>query len=255
MLFLDYVPELNALEYDIYHYITNHEQAVCRMKIRDLAECTHTSTASILRFCRKFECSGFTEFKIKLSLYRDSMSKLSITESDETQYIHFLERTREPLLNRKIEEAVDILLKTKLVIFIGSGSSESIARYGAIFFSNLATTALRIEDPSNYPIEFFPEEILAQSCIVALSITGETREVIHYLQRLNSKKCQIISITNSENSTISRLSHLNIPCYMTRETISKYGDENRTIELTSQLPALFLIEKIARRLRLKRELE
>ncbi|MBP1048411.1 MurR/RpiR family transcriptional regulator [Enterococcus sp. BWM-S5] len=255
MLFLDYIPELNPLEYDIYHYIANNLKAVSYMRIRDLAEETHTSTASIQRFCHKFECNGFAEFKVKLQLYADSLQKAQVSDVDEAQYIHFLERVNDPFLKDKIEKAVDMLYDKGLVLFLGSGSSEMIAGYGMLYFSNLSQTALRIEDPSNYPIEWFPDDVLQNTCVIALSVTGETKEIIHYIKRLNTKKCPIISITNGDSSTISRMSDLNIPYTINRETIYKTSDNHdKTIELTSQLPALFLIEKIAKRLRLRKNI-
>jgi len=251
MLFLDYVPDLNTLEYEIYHYIANNLKTVAFMRIRDLATETHTSTASILRFCHKFECNGFSEFKVKINLYYNSIQQIEIADTDETQFVNFLERAKEPFMTRKISEAVRIIGEKGLVLFIGSGSSEAIAEYGSLYFTNLSQTALRISDPSNYPIESFPDDILEKTCIIALSVTGETKEIIHYLQRLNTKKCPIISITNHENSTVSRLSDLNIPYYISRETIYKTSNHHdKTIELTSQLPALFIIEKIAKKLRL-----
>lgn len=100
------------------------------MRIRDLAEETHTSTASILRFCHKFECNGFSEFKVKLQLYYDSINQAQIADVDETQHIHFLERVNEPFLDDKIEQAVALLADKGLVLFLGSGSSEPIAAYG-----------------------------------------------------------------------------------------------------------------------------
>lgn len=255
MLFLDYIPELNPLEYDIYHYITNNLKTVTYMRIRDLADETHTSTASILRFSHKFECSGFSEFKVKLQLYFQSLGQAKIADIDETQHIHFLERVNEPFLDKKIATAVSILAKKKLVLFIGSGSSEPIATYGSLYFTNLSQTALRIEDPSNYPIEWFPDEILEYTCVIALSVTGETKEIIHYVKRLNTKRCSIISITNNDSSTLGRMSDLNIPYNINRETIYKTSTNlDKTIELTSQLPALFLIEKIAKRLRLQKNI-
>lgn len=255
MLFLDYIPDLNPLEYEIYHYIANHLKIVTYMRIRDLADDTHTSTASILRFCHKFECNGFSEFKVKLQLYHESINQAQIADVDETQHIHFLERVNEPFLDHKIEQAVQLLSDKGLVLFLGSGSSEPIAAYGSLYFTNLSQTALRIEDPSNYPIEWFPDDILARTCVIALSVTGETKEIIHYIRRLNTKKCPIISITNSDSSTISRMSDLNIPYTINRETIYKTSDNHdKTIELTSQLPALFLIEKIAKRLRLQKNI-
>ncbi|KAF1304520.1 MurR/RpiR family transcriptional regulator [Enterococcus saccharolyticus] len=256
MLFLDYIPELTPLEMDIYHFIAHHLERTATMKIKELAMLTHTSPTSITRFCKKFECASFSEFKIKLRMYTDSLKKSKIADADETSYIDFLQRVNQEFLKNKIEQAVHLLQQKSLVLFLGSGSSETIAEYGSLYFSNLSKTALKISDPSNYPIEWFPEDIAAKTCVIVLSISGETEEMIRYLQRLNQKDCTIIAITNTENSPISKLSHITIPYFIERETIYKTsGNQDKTIELTSQLPALFLIEKIAKRLRLSQEIQ
>lgn len=54
MLFLDKTPDLTSLDLTLYKYISEHSEAVTKMKIRELAEATHTSTTSILRFCKQF---------------------------------------------------------------------------------------------------------------------------------------------------------------------------------------------------------
>ena len=38
-------------------------EAVLQMSVRELAEKTYVSTASIIRFCQKMGCDGFVEFK------------------------------------------------------------------------------------------------------------------------------------------------------------------------------------------------
>ncbi len=136
-------------------------------------------------------------------MYNDSLQKSKIAESDETQYMDFLQRVNQPFLQEKINQSVALLREKQLVLFIDSGTSETIAAYGSLYFTNLAKTALKIEDLSNYPIEWFSKEILEKVCVIVLSISGETKEMTHYLQRLNPKKCCIIAITNSETSIIS----------------------------------------------------
>ena len=255
MLFLDYQPELSPLDQDIYDTILNHIESVPKLKLKDLADLAHTSTTSITRFCKKFECQTFSEFKVKLKLYKDSIEKVSIADVDETQYIDFLERLNQPFLSNRLDQAVELLLNKKLVIFIGSGTSETIAEYGSLYFSNLSQAAVKIEDPSNYPIDWFPDEILEQSCIIALSISGETKELLHYLKRLKAKPAPVIAITNTEQSPVAKLADLTLPYFITRETIYKTSDnKDKTIELTSQLPAILLVEKLAKRLRLNKGL-
>lgn len=65
----DAIASFNELETSIYNYISQNLEKVAYMRIRELADETHVSSATILRFCRKLNCEGFSEFKVKLKMY------------------------------------------------------------------------------------------------------------------------------------------------------------------------------------------
>lgn len=244
MLFLDRTPDLTSFDMEIYKYISDNLEQVSYMRIRDLAKATHTSTTSIARFCKKFDCSGYTEFRIKLQLFLNEQGQEEgLSAMDETVHMDFLARTTQPLYRDKMKEAVALLQNKELVLFIGLGSSNIMAEYGALYFSSIFNMALRIEDPSNYPIDYLSKSLSDKICIIALSVSGETQEIINYLNHLNFSNSSIISITNSSKSTIAKLADVNIPYYIARETSSG-------ADITSQLPALYTIENLAKEVRL-----
>lgn len=243
MLFLNHTPDLTPFDIEIYKYISDHLEQVSYMRIRDLAKVTHTSTTSIARFCKKFDCSGFAEFRIKLQLYLNEQRHEDYTAAvDETAYIDFLERSAQPMYRDKIKEAISLLQDKELVLFIGLGSSNIMAEYGALYFSSIFNIALRIEDPSNYPIDYLSKTLSDKICIIALSVSGETLEIINYLNHLNFSNSSIISITNSSKSTIAQLADVNIPYYIARES-------SQGADITSQLPTLYTIETLAKEVR------
>lgn len=242
MLFLDKTPELSSTDLDIYKYIVANLSQVCFMRIRDLADATYTSTASILRFCKKFECDGYTEFRIKLQMYHKLNPHPPLKNDDETAYINFLHRSSQSFYQNKINEAASLLLDKELILFLGLGSSNIMAEYGALYFSSIFNMALRVEDPNNYPINYLSENLAGKMCVITLSVSGETKEIIEYLNHLNLSHSATISITNSSNCTIAKLSDVNIPYYIAQETF-------QGADITSQLPALYTIEHLAKRVR------
>lgn len=246
MLFLEKNVDLNDTELAIYNYIINHLDKVVYMRIRELADEIHVSTTTILRFCRKFECSGFSEFRVKLQIYEEKQKQTKVDMSDETTYIDFLRRTAELPFQSKVKEAVEILHETELVLFMGIGASGVIAEYGALYFSSLFTLALNIEDPLNHPFDHLSSKLSDRICLIVISVEGENEDIIRYIHQLKRQHSKIISITNSAKSTIARLSDANIAYYINKET---YIEAN----ITSQLPALYTIESIAREIR--RELD
>ena len=248
MLFLNTSPQLSDTDIMIYKYIMENADKVIYMRVRDLADQTHSSSASILRFCRKFECSGFPEFKTRLKLYLKKQKNTKLQTIDEESLIHFFEQSVESTFTKKINQVVDLLETKEFVVFLGMGSSNIIASYGALYFSSIFTFAIRIEDPSNYPIEFLTNQIADKICLIVLSVSGETKEIIDYMKHLNFSATTIVSITNNSNSTIAKLSTLNIPYYMQAE---KY----RNFDVTTQVPALYTIERIAKEINNRRVLQ
>lgn len=242
MLFLDSTPDLTDLDFEIYKYISDHLEQVTFMRIRELADFTHVSVATIQRFCRKFECDGFSEFKIRLRLFLEKKNdevKKFIAPLDPSIYIDFLERVTQPAFQEKISSAIKLINEKEVVIFIGIGSSNVLAEYGALYFSSLFKMSFRIEDPQTDPVAYLAKDFLDRACIIALSVSGETKGIVDYLSNFNFKGSAIISITNSANSTVAKLSNVNIPYYITKESSAEQ-------DVTSQLPALFIIEYLAK---------
>lgn len=63
------IAELNALELMVYNYVSKHKNQVMYMTIRELAEAAGVSTTTVLRFCKKMGCEGYSEFRIRFKLY------------------------------------------------------------------------------------------------------------------------------------------------------------------------------------------
>lgn len=248
MLFLEETPILNDTDIIIYKYVISHLDELNKMSIRELADNTHTSTASILRFCKKFKTSGYSEFKIRLQAYVRSSKEGSVPTNNtelEEELITFITRSSDNFFKNKIDESVELLLEKELVIFIGIGTSNIVAEYGALYFSSLFNMAIRIEDPNNYPINYLSSTLAKKMCIIALSVSGETNEIITYLNHLNLSDSSIISVTNNSKSTIARLADINIPYYISIEKIDQS-------DVTTQIPAIFIIEKLAKEVRKKK---
>ena len=54
----------------VYTYVSKHKNQVMYMTIRELAEAAGVSTTTVLRFCKKMGCDGYSEFRIRFKLYR-----------------------------------------------------------------------------------------------------------------------------------------------------------------------------------------
>lgn len=227
------VQTFNELEMILYNFITKNSDKVIYMRIRELSDQTHVSTSSILRFCRKLNCDGFSEFKVKLKLYLDRNEQENLKS---TQYYlsEFLERTLKGNLESDIQKMAELVLRTDKIIFVGTGSSGILAEYGARYFSSLGKFSSFIKDPF-YPIN---SKDLKNSTSIILSVSGETDFTLNLANQLKVEGSNIVSITNSKNCQLARISDINIAYYVTEVFL---GDSN----ITSQMPVMYILEESA----------
>ncbi|GLC89562.1 MurR/RpiR family transcriptional regulator [Lysinibacillus piscis] len=228
------IASFNELETSLYNYICQHGEKVAYMRIRELADETHMSTSTILRFCRKINCEGFSEFKVKLKMHLNTQKKI-ILPSGQHVITEFFERTLQSGMEDKIQQAADLVAQADSVIFIGLGSSGILAEYGARYFSSIGTLSMYIKDPF-FPI---PSQLLHNSVTIALSVSGETSFTITQLHQLKQKGSKSISLTNNKYSSIAKIADINISYYVTEEW---YENAN----ITTQVPVMYILEAMAR---------
>ena len=173
MLFLTYDPQLNPTELEIYKYISHNIEKVPYMTIRELADEIHFSKTAIWRFCQKFECEGYTDFKFKLKNYLSERKKTAQPKSlDETMLIHFLQRSSEELLEGRIVQAAELLAKKEFVLFIGEGTSKVLAEFGEIYFSSIYNLSASVSHLFSHPVSKLSEETAKKVGVIALLVSG-----------------------------------------------------------------------------------
>ncbi|MDK8642924.1 MurR/RpiR family transcriptional regulator [Niallia taxi] len=227
------VQTFNELEMILYNFITKNSDKVIYMRIRELSDQTHVSTSSILRFCRKLNCDGFSEFKVKLKLFLDRNEQENL-KSTKYYLSEFLERTMKGNFESHIQKMAELVLRTEKIIFVGTGSSGILAEYGARYFSSLGKFSSYIKDPF-YPIN---SKELKNSTSIILSVSGETDFTLNLANQLKMEGSNIVSITNNKNCQLAKISDINIAYYVTEVFL---GDSN----ITSQMPVMYILEESA----------
>lgn len=230
------IQNLNELELSLYNYIMKNSDKIIYMRIRELANEAHVSTTTILRFCKKLDCEGFSEFKLKFKMYLEEGSKKELADNT-YMIIDFLKKAQGSDYSNKIDEVCGEISKSDNVIFIGIGFSGVLAKYSARYFSAIGINAVYIDDPF-YPIQVKSAE---KYVAIAFSVSGETPTVIEHMNSIKRKGGTIISITNNEDSTLSKISDINIGYYVQQE-------RTEDKDITTQIPALYIVETIGRRL-------
>ncbi|MDN5577156.1 MAG: MurR/RpiR family transcriptional regulator, partial [Lactococcus lactis] len=124
------------------------------------------------------------------------------------------------------------------IIFIGVGSSGALAEYGARYFTNIGLESYAISDPYQAVKGKGAPDVLS----IVLSASGETDKIIERVVKLREEApAKIISITNHPETTLSKLSNINL----TYGFQTEYSAYDPLENLTSQLPVIAFIEILA----------
>lgn len=231
------IQKFNDTDIRIYKYIIANIDKIRYMTIRELAEQLQTSTSTILRFCNKNNFEGYAEFKDALKEEITSQNTCRPME-DLQELSAFFARADSSAFEEKLSSAVDMIKKADMTIFIGMGSSGTLAKYGARYFSNMGHFAVGLED-AFYPIDFYEWK---NTVVIAFSESGETQRLIEAVNQFKQKKCLVLSVTNSPVSTLAKLSDWNFAYALNTRRI------NGGYNATTQIPVIFIIEALAKRI-------
>ncbi len=230
----------NDLEMMVYNYVLKHKEEVKYMTIRELAEAVPVSTSTIIRFCKKTGCEGYSEFKVQFKLFlkeeKENKRKLTM-DNGKDEIMYFLHTVTSTEYEESIIEVTQMIQEADQLIFVGIGTSGILGKYGARYFSNLGKFSQHIEDPY-YPIA----KDMESTVVVALSESGETEQTLKLAERFKRHNCRIVSITNGSSSTLAKMSDYNLSYFVSERFIE---DE---YNITTQVPVLYLLETIGRRL-------
>lgn len=234
MFSYEQVKELNELEMGIYNYIITHADKVSGMTIRQLASAVNVSSTTILRFCSKLGCEGYSEFKYRFKEYLKETNRQDLT-NDFTVIEDFFEKVKNGTLNDEIRKVAEVIYEKEQIFFIGLGTSGTIGKYGARYLSNFGKYAMYMEDP------FYPTEhnYFANTAVVAMSVSGEQPFLFKQIQGLKNGGATIISITDSKQCTLADMSDYNLAYYI--PMIVFPGLYN----VTSSIPAVYILERLA----------
>ncbi len=242
MLFLPYQVKLEEIDSHIYKYICTNYDKVIFMRIRELAYATNVSTSTILRFCRKFDCEGYSEFKYRLREYVETSDRFQFDQKtfNQTENIHFLNKISDPVFQKDLEAMANVILDSDLLVFIGLGASGIVAKYGSYLFNTLCSLSMYIDDPLNTPLYHISENMNNSICFIVLSVSGEQEDILEFIENARVSNSKIISITNTSHSTLARIAHVNISYYTPDYMLG-------TMNLTSQVPPITILENLSRK--------
>jgi len=233
-------------EKKIGNFIIHHPKEIVDMTVGELAKECQVSEASVSRFCKKIDMKGFHHLKI--SIAKEMVSQSEDDELSNHISVDDLEQSLKNILANKVAELTqtvsmmnsenlqDILKRinnAQNVLFAAVGNTVPVAMDGAYKLNQIGISAVSTpvwETQLAYSYNLSPDDV-----VIAISNSGESTGVINILEAAKQKKATTISITNSEKSTIAKISDYHITT-ATREKL--FLDEYRF----SRVSAIMVIE-------------
>jgi len=242
------INQLTKKEQRIAYYVVDHPEAVVQMNVQEIAEKTDTSSATVIRFIKKMNYSGLSDFKVTISrhLPEDNQKVYKNIEENETidsiknklllRACYSMEMTSESLSDKEITAAVKMITEAERIIIYGIGASDIVAQDFYQKFMRLGLNIIWSRDA-----HFIASSIASKhdkSLVIGVSSSGENLEVIKMLKTAQKYSAATMGIcSNTKSSMIDYCDHYLIHDASTEESL-------RLAATSSLLAQLYLIDII-----------
>lgn len=234
--------DLSEVELAIYHFILANDDKIGFMRVRDIADGSHTSATSVMRFIRKCGYESFPEFKLAVKSVGNKQSSI---ENGLDDYFDILNRKNfKNDLEMKIDYCADLILEAGTSIFMGLGASGAIGSYASRKIANLGFNSFSLTDRT-YPFKTRLNQV-RQNVIFVLSVSGNTVEMLDVVNQMKSDdQTKVVVITSDPASPLAQKADYYVDYISHSDRAHVYHD------LSSQIPCVFILELIINRVRLK----
>lgn len=233
---------LNALtqgELTVLKYIDSHTREVLHMSIQELAAGAYTSTATILRLCKKMRLTGFSELKFVLRNQAAAMEPAALSQASAKLVADSLyssiENTCRFMDVHALEKVVGYLTGDSRIHLYAGGLTVMALEYMQRFllsagrtciFYNTAPLAYRAAGKMG-PQDFF----------LIASTSGATPSVIRTAQIAKNSGAVVAAITNLGNTPLSKLADVNFYTFI--ENRDYYGTD-----IKSRISVFYIVDMI-----------
>lgn len=225
------VESLNETEAYVYNYVVKNTKKVLNESIRELANDTHVSTATIMRFCKKMGCEGFTELKYRLK----ESEEMQETKEDnvDDQFGYFIEKIKSSDYLDSIHRAAEIIKQSDLILTLGIGTTSDFAKYTSRLLSGVGYCCYGV-DGTAYPVQRVAEG--HQEVIIAFYERIQKKLLFEEIYRYKNKNYMIIMFSNNNMGSMEHLCD---------EVIHVSDGSVMLGKIHSGIPMLYAIEKLA----------
>ena len=210
-------PSLKAALQKVADVILQQPEMAIYASVNEVAAVSGVSEATVMRFCRTLGFKGFQDFKIALA--REMVSPLQplpeVAEGDAPATvvrkmfqanIAALQDTLEVLDMKAMGDAAQFLASSRQIMIIGAGTSGPIAAYAGNWIFRLGLNVHCHAD--GLRMMMAAALMTPEDALVAISLSGSTREVVETARVAREAGGKVIAITSNSLSPLARAADL-----------------------------------------------
>lgn len=237
-------------ELKIAQFILDQPQDVLEMTAQQLARAADSSSAAVIRLCKRLKVYGFPQLKIELSAdlsggefsrkiqpeVRENEEISSIKERLLVNTQNSLAETVEEIDDDQIHQLSQIGARSRRLLVLGIGVSNLVAQDIAQKWGSVGTIVIAFNNVN----DLLPIVANAgiEDSLWVVDNSGETPEAIYAAQIAKERKVPIITMTKKGSNTISELGDVEIH---TSQPIELPGRIAATDSLLLQFMAIDII--------------
>ncbi len=204
---------LSKSEDKVADFVLSDPDAVVQASIQSLAKTCGVSEPTVVRFCKAIGCSGYHDFKMKLTRSRASQEKYffrDVTSDDSSKIISeklidsaiaSMQDIRNQLDYKAVDKAVELYIAAGRVEFYGSGGSAVVAEDAQLKFFRLGKPAISYADPH---IQLASAALLDnESLAIAISYTGKNKDMLDAVAIAREAGASVLSVTRTGSELAS----------------------------------------------------
>ncbi|SDM21998.1 MurR/RpiR family transcriptional regulator [Sediminibacillus halophilus] len=234
---------LKPSERKVAQYILKDPDKILAMPIAQLARGCEASEATIIRMCRSLQFNGFRELKLSISAsvnkgevhperYQDISSSASIKEIIEvvsSNNLRSIEDTLSVLNESSMEAAVTMLENARKILVVGVGASAIVAQDFEQKCKRINKWCEALTD--SHAQLTSAVHLTKEDVVLAVSYSGETKEIIDTIKIARENKAAVISITSYGNNEVQGLSNVNLFASNLEQSIRSGATASRIAQL------------------------
>ncbi|WP_034552570.1 MurR/RpiR family transcriptional regulator [Carnobacterium funditum] len=218
----------------IANFILENQKKVHSWNIKDLAQLTGSSNATITRFCHKLNYQSFPEFKTLVDQELKTTPEPAKLTEKITDYYNQLIYSSSQLINPlQITELMQAIQKANKIMICGLGSSGLSAMELGNRLTRMGLVIDAVTDP--HMMVMSATLLIEGDLLIAISNSGESDAVVQTCETAKKEHATIFAITNRNHTSLTEVA-----------TDVLFASDNRTIVderfINSQLPIYFIMD-------------